>query len=114
VLKLELRFPDGARTAWREEVELGAESMVQALTLPLSAREASGLALLVAHVHLEGAGGDVRADHGLGGRFVEVADGQLTATERRFGAMMGVGLIDDPHDRLEIDEESDEIGEVVR
>jgi len=121
-VSLELRFSDGRRVGWTESVELWAESLDHALVLPASAEAVAtagvgpkaGVALLVGYVRFDGLEGDVRPPTGLGGQFVSVQAGRLTPTTERFGAMMGVGLIDDPHDGLDLDVERAENEEVTR
>ncbi|MEZ4239376.1 MAG: hypothetical protein R3F59_25115 [Myxococcota bacterium] len=82
------------------------------VTLPTDVAE-RGLGMLVAQVHYEA--GERRTDTvNLQGQFVEADAVGLLPSTGRFSAVMGEGPIDDPHDHVEIDEERDARGEVVR
>jgi hypothetical protein len=105
LVDLELRWPDGTRLAWAEEASVEAATIDHVLAAPEAARQLGGIARLVAYVRYRAPGSEDTLSLGTGSQFVEVGAAGLLPTTERFSTMMGVGLIDDPTDLQDLDDE---------
>jgi hypothetical protein len=102
VIDLVARRSDGSESAWTVDTAVSGETASYEVAPPPGA---SGMVLLSGRVTFENSDGSVLRSRRLGGAFVAARAGRYEASPERFTGAVGVGLVQDPHDALVVDEE---------